>query len=558
MSRWLLLLVVAPLFVWRIDRPGFSDTEGMFAEPAREMVVSGDWITPTMNGEPFLVKPPLMYWLPAAVFSGVGPTEYARVVPLIAALATVAVTAALGTTLAGPSAGIAAGAVLATSFGFFVESRMLRADMILMLSVAASLWAYVHLRRAGGIRWALLFWTVLGIGMLDKGLLAVLLPGAVIAVAEIWEGLLRPRTLWARLRALHFWAGVGILAAVAVPWHVVAGARNPGFLWDYVVNQHLLFFFDEKLPRDSIPDALGFFWTMFVVRGLPWSLLLPAAVVHGWRTRSDGVARLPLVWVCVVLVLFSLAAGRLEHYSLPALPATALLVGRLLADIGTERLRIAPLWLGMPSVLAGLVALGATAANAPALLGNVEPSLVGLRLDELVRPAMATLGVGFSVIAACAWGGRGQALLAAGTVMAVVFLGFVQIAHERVESLFSWRPFAHAIRDTMHPGVATFFRASDEYQLCGGLDYYLERHVALLAPPSWVAPTFLEQHTARLFTPATTLAHAWQTGDAVFVSDDVDRPGDEAALVPGPYVVMARFGTRVLLRPLPSPGARYD
>lgn len=66
----LLLILIAPLYVWRLDRPGFSDTEGMFAEPAREMVVSGDWVTPRMNGEPFLTKPPLMYWLPATVFTG--------------------------------------------------------------------------------------------------------------------------------------------------------------------------------------------------------------------------------------------------------------------------------------------------------------------------------------------------------------------------------------------------------------------------------------------------------------------------------------------------------
>ena len=94
MTRWLLLLVIlaAPLYVWRLDRPGFSDTEGMFAEPAREMVVSGDWVTPRMNGEPFLTKPPLMYWLPASVFRLAGPTEYARVWSVLAALATVAAT----------------------------------------------------------------------------------------------------------------------------------------------------------------------------------------------------------------------------------------------------------------------------------------------------------------------------------------------------------------------------------------------------------------------------------------------------------------------------------
>src|SRR5256884_3575510 len=103
MSRRLLavLLVASPLFFWRLGRPGFSDTEGMFAEPAREMVVSGDWVTPRMNGEPFLTKPPLMYWLPASVFMLAGPTEYARLWSVLAALATVAATGALGPELFG-------------------------------------------------------------------------------------------------------------------------------------------------------------------------------------------------------------------------------------------------------------------------------------------------------------------------------------------------------------------------------------------------------------------------------------------------------------------------
>jgi len=132
---FLLVVLVAATFCVAARPPGFSDTEGMFAEPAREMVVSGDWITPRMNGEPFLTKPPLMYWLPATVFAVVGPTEYARFWSVLAALATVAATGALGRELFGEAAGCAAATVLATTAGFFVEARMLRTDMLLVLTV---------------------------------------------------------------------------------------------------------------------------------------------------------------------------------------------------------------------------------------------------------------------------------------------------------------------------------------------------------------------------------------------------------------------------------------
>src|SRR5439155_583714 len=168
---------------------------------------------------------------------------------------------------------------------------------------------------------------------------------------------------------------------------------------------------DAKLPRDSIPDSLAVFWTMFFVRTLPWSLLLPAAAVHAWRWPERRSALvLPIALIGVVVGFFSLAAGRLEHYSLPAAPAVALVV-----------------------------------------------------------------------------------------------FGFAEIAHERLEPLFSWRPLARTIRSSRPRDTAVFFRASDEYQLCGGLDYYTGAPVALLSPPGWTPPTFLAGRTDRLFTPRSEL-----------------------------------------------------
>src|SRR5881398_616450 len=279
MTRRLLavVVVVSPLFFWRLGRPGFSDTEGMFAEPAREMIVTGDWVTPRMNGEPFLTKPPLMYWLSAALFTVTGPTEHARLWPALAGLGTVAATGALGALWFGEGAGIGAALILATSAGFFVESRLLRADMVLVLAITLALYCYARLRRGGGVLTAAGFWASIGLGALDKGFLALALPGGIIVAAEAAEGILRPRTLVARLRALHAPLGIAVLIVLAGPWHTLAALHNPGFLWDYTVNQHVLFFFDRKLPRDSIPDSLGFFLAMFLVRGLPWSLFFPAA-----------------------------------------------------------------------------------------------------------------------------------------------------------------------------------------------------------------------------------------------------------------------------------------
>src|SRR5207249_2049298 len=257
-------------------------------------------------------------------------------------------------------------------------ARLLRADMLLVLAVSTTLWCYVRLCRGGGRAAALGLWTAVALGVLGKGLLALVLPGAAIALAELVGGELGPRTVGARLRALRVPLGIAVVAALALPWHVAAALRNPGFLWDYVVNQHLLAFFDAKLPRDSIPDSLTFFWAMFSLRTLPWGLLLPAAPIHGWQARDRRAERgLVLAWIASVLVLFSLASGRLEHYSLPALPAVALLVGDLVAETAAGRSRVSRRWLVVPPAAVAGLALVLAAREPAGIIRELDPTLAG-------------------------------------------------------------------------------------------------------------------------------------------------------------------------------------
>jgi len=550
---FLLLAAITPVYVWRLSQPGFSDTEGMFAEPAWEMVESGDWITPRMNGEPFLTKPPLMYWLPAMTFAGMGPTEYARLWPMGAALATVFVTGLIGQELFGEVAGLTAAAVLATCVGFLLEARMLRADMALVLTVVLALYWYVRLRRGAGAGAGAAFWSTLSLGVMDKGLVSPVLVGGTIALYELTTGELRLRTLRARLQALHAAWGALLMAALIAPWHLAAGIRKPGFLWDYIVNQHVLFFFDKKLPRDSIPDSLGFFWTMFFLRGLPWSLLLPLAVVQSWQEADKGLReplhRMPLLWLVTVLGLFSLAVSRLEHYSLPALPALALLIGRFLSQASVFHTK------GFPGELIAILMLTAIAplalifVNPTLLLVNLEPALAGYGLEPLVRPAFLILGIGLLGLIACVHRQRCRAALGVGIVTTVILFPLVHIARERVDALFSWRPFARLIRATAPPGSRIFFRAEDEYQLCGGLNFYLQQRLDLLAPPDWTPPTFLTGRADRLFTPQAEFERQWRLGAGTLVSDAVATSSDEARLVPGPYRLLARAGERVVLQP---------
>ena len=228
-------------------------------------------------------------------------------------------------------------------------------------------------------------------GLLDKGSLALLLPGSVIAVAEIGAGNLRPRTLDPPLRALHARLGLVLVMAIAIPWYWLAVLRNPGFFWDSVVNQQLLRFFNEELPRDFVPDSLGFSWAMFLVRTLPWSALLPAALLHGWRdVNRRATLRLPVAWMAVVLAVFSLSPARLEHYSLPALPAVALVVGVFLADGAAGRARVGREWSVTPLAAGAFSALACATRDPSLLIARLDPTLSGYGLSPLLRAGAVT------------------------------------------------------------------------------------------------------------------------------------------------------------------------
>ncbi|TMB04503.1 MAG: phospholipid carrier-dependent glycosyltransferase [Deltaproteobacteria bacterium] len=348
-GRWALALAVAAsaLVALRVDLPPYFDNEGRYAEVAREMVVLGDYATPHLDFALFLNKPPLLYWLTALVFHVIGPSEWARLVSVAAGAVTLLATCRLGALLYGEPAGLVAGLALATSAGFVLEARTLRPDMLLTAAVVVALWCWRRAiaadRRRG--RWLAAMYVALGAGVLTKGLVPLVVFGIPVALVTLrdegWRG-------FGRLRP---GLGVAVLAAIVLPWHVLAAFRHPGFAWDYIVNQHLLFFLDRKLPRDSSGDPLGFFWAAYAARAIPWVLLVPltlAEAVRGARRKAPGAPRataLVWAWAGGLLFFFSCAPSRLEHYSMPALPAAALLAARLwqrarTAELGPQAWRL--------------------------------------------------------------------------------------------------------------------------------------------------------------------------------------------------------------------------
>lgn len=121
-------------------------------------------------------------------------------------------------------------------------------------------------------------------------------------------------------------------------------------------------------------------------------------------------------------------------------------------------------------------------------------------------------------------------------------------AEVRAEPLFSWRPLAHALTAAVPADTEIVFEAPQEYQLVGGLAYYTEHRITLLAPAGFVAPTYLAGQTEQMFLARETFVRRWRAGERLaFVSDPQQRRETPDTLVPSPFDVIGRFGDRWVL-----------
>ena len=444
-----------------------------------------------------------------------------------------------------------------------LEARFVRPDGLLVTATIGAVYAFVAAldappQRRGRALVGLQI--ALAAGLMGKGALGLILPGIPIAAALLaaWSEARRgtaqtsPASFLRELTQPRSWL---VFLVLVVPWHLVMALRHEGFAWDYIVNQHLLFFFDKKAPRDSIPISLGEFWGITTARTFPWTLLVPLAIAHplaGGRALGERRRGLLLAaaWAGGILFFFSLAVSRLEHYALPALPAVALLLAAFLSTA------TAPRWRAATAAALAITAVAALVGSfaAPAALGSIDwlrelPELRGVGRFFFAGLA-ATFAAAFAV-------GRRRPLLIAPLVatgmlslMPLVYRGLAVVGRFN-----SSAPVAAALRAQADINRAHIvFAAPTEYQNVAGLCFYLRRRVELLEPAGFVPPDYLAPHVAELFVDRAELAALWASGPAYFITDpsDPDRPAEE--FVPAPRRLVATIANRSIFTNRPGDG----
>jgi len=474
--RGRLVLLALALLAWfgTLDyRSLVKPDEGRYAEISREMLASGDWLTPRLNGIKYFEKPPLQYWTTALAYRLFGLHAWtARLWTALAGFLTILLVWWAGARLFGPATGDLAAMVLASNLYFVILGHVNSLDMGLTLFTTLALAGFCFAQRdeasaAARPRWMLVTWAAMGFAVLSKGLVGVVLPGLALAgytlVARDWR-------VW---RRLSLWPGVLVFLIIAAPWFVAVSVVNPEFPWFFFMEQHVLRYATGASRREG---AAYYFIVVLALGMLPWTAVAADAWwAHARRAWQRGAPeRLELVllcWSAVVFAFFTVSRSKLPGYVLPLVPALALLTARHLTRISEARIAA----LVVPAGTAAL-GLGVLAAYAPQLTNDaVLRPLMESYTYWLYAAAVATVaGAGYCCRQALA-GRRLGALagLAAGGLLASLL---VLNGHDSFAPSFSSDALARKMRGTVPPD-APFYSVRTYDQT---LPFYLRRTFTLV------------------------------------------------------------------------------
>jgi 4-amino-4-deoxy-L-arabinose transferase-like glycosyltransferase len=344
----LIVLVWAVIYLGRLFQPPLmDDADTVHAEAAREMVEHNDWVTLKINGGfRYLEKAPLMYWCVAASYKIFGVHDWSARLPIaLGVLALLLVVYRIGRRFYSDEGGLYAALALATGFGPFIYTRFMIPEMLVALWLAMGFDFFLmslEQSERGEQPSLLVCWglgATMALNVLTKGLI-----GLVFPIGTIFIYLLLTKNLRHLLR-LRLFSSFVVFLAIAAPWHLLAGFRNPaqgearGFFWFYFVNEHFLRFLKKRFPADYDTVPLWLFWGLMLVWLMPWTAFLVQAVrqvpakLAAFRSSLSTQQRATLIfalWPLVILLFFSFSS-RQEYYVLPGLPGVALLLGGWLA-----------------------------------------------------------------------------------------------------------------------------------------------------------------------------------------------------------------------------------
>jgi 4-amino-4-deoxy-L-arabinose transferase-like glycosyltransferase len=472
---WLLaVLALAAVWFGALGVRGlFAPDEGRYGLIPHEMLATGDWITPHLDALVYFEKPPLQYWTTAGFFALFGEHEWTvRLWPALTGFATLALAAAFARRRRGRGATAVVVCVLASSLLFFFFSQVTTLDMGLTFFLNGGLLCFILAAGSAQAsrRWAALGWFAIALAVLSKGLVAIVLPAVT---ALLYAALMRDAT---PLRRSHPLLGALILVMVAGPWMALAQIEHPQFFDFFIIHEHFARYSTDVHHRTG---AWWYFLAITVLGVMPWSPFAAGVLKRGLLARppagSINEDAVLVLWVCVVIVFFSLSDSKLPPYVLPAFPPLALLIAGAVCRAAPSRAA----WGVAP---AGVLALLIGAAGVFLVSHDVDDVAAGSASGYLPWIEGAALFLFAGAVAAAvlfkaarpAWA---AAALAAGTIVGwqLALTGSVTF-----EEAYSGREFARAVLADVGPRAL-----DDPWYSVGTFDnsfaFYVKRPLTLVA-----------------------------------------------------------------------------
>jgi len=468
----ILIVLIAVFFgLFLGSRPLSVPDEGRYVEIPREMVVSGDWLTPRLNGVKYFEKPPLFYWFEASVIKVLGLNEWSvRLGPALFALFGCFTVYYAGSRMFDRRTGFLSAVVLATSILYYALSRLITLDMPVAALLTASLLSFLlGTREPVGKTRRFFFWgfyAFAALATLTKGLIGIVFPGMIIFA---WMLIMNE---WRILRSMYLPSGLAIFLLIAAPWHILVNRANPEFFDFYFIREH----FQRYLTKVHHHYKPAWFYIPILIGGMfPWSVFLMQAVRHAvppnsWKERTNYPSEIfLLLWALLIFLFFSASSSKLIPYLLPVLPPLALLIGKYLAD-GWDR---NTLW----RFDAGKIAYSVITAVLA----------LGLFIVHRYVPALNTFGMtvvcwtvgGWLLMGSIAvWISRGRDTVNRVVILVLAFSVFFIAGSAIAPQLDtrSLKPFARVLKPILRPGDE-IMHYRNYYQ---DLPVYLERRMTLV------------------------------------------------------------------------------
>jgi 4-amino-4-deoxy-L-arabinose transferase-like glycosyltransferase len=539
------LVLYLPLF-WQLP---LTRSEAMYALIPKEMLASGSWLTPTLNGVHYLDKPPFLYWLILLSYKIFGVSAVSARVPTLAlTVGEVWLTYLLGRRLIGRKAAWLGGFILLSCIGFFVLHLQILTDHLITLSLLTALYCVVRWQEEPNWRWSTLFLLALVAGFLSKGLIGLIFPGLI---GLIYAWLLRDRRLF---RLFFSPSGLALLVILLTVWTASSELANPGYLKFQIVNEQIMRFLGRRFPPDVNSFTIAGFWLFLGIWLMPWAFILPSALYRFWEvTRPNREvsrrARLLIIWAAVILAFFTVSAGRIEYYSLPAFPALALILGwRVKRYLDTPKDRVVPF---------SLLALGLLGLSLLVLLPYLQTVCVNNRREFIgmvhtltpiarrvswIIPAAALVSAGAGLLRR-----RALAVATYGALALVLALLTFQSFASLTPALSDKQAGVY-IREHASPQDIVIMGPIEEFEYGASLEYYARRRILMVKRHGLPKFPYPVNPAANYIISEKRLKELWQGPKKVFLLLDNVTPPEP--FLKGATVVLTLPGKRLLVNHL--------